>query len=536
MDPVVVVGSGASGVHFALTALEKGRRVVMLDVGRRRPEPLGAAETFDQLKTSVSDPVQFFLGKDYEALTFPDDDEEYYALAPNQHYVVEPLDRFRLATSGFSPLVSFAAGGLGEIWCAGCYPLNDADLEDYPFTYADLAPYYETVARRIGVAGEADDLSRFYPVQEGLLPPLDLDEHSRVLLETYRKRKAALNGSHGCFVGRARVATLSQDLNGRKACSYLGRCRWGCPNHSIYVPTLTLSECLAHDRFTYVPDVHVSHFVFGSDNRVRKVVARSVTGDARHEFDAEALVLAAGTLSSSKIFLDSVYRDSGERLTLRGLLDNRQVLMPFVNLGLIGKPFDPESYQYQQVVIALDAEEARDRVYGLVTTLKTALIHPIVASFPTSMRTGLSLFRDIHGALAMLNVNFSDRRREENQLSIEADGKDGTTTLRVDYVPEPNESAKIARVTKRFRRILRKLGCIAPKNATHVRPMGASVHYAGTIPMSENGSGPTTDEVCRSRDFDNLHFVDGTTFPSLPAKNLTFTLMANASRVADLAF
>ena len=54
--------------------------------------------------------------------------------------------------------------------------------------------------------------------------------------------------------------------------------------------------------------------------------------------------------------------------------------------------------------------------------------------------------------------------------------------------------------------------------------------------MTENGAGPTTDEPCRSRDLENLYFVDGTTFPSLPAKNLTFTLMANALRVADVAF
>jgi choline dehydrogenase-like flavoprotein len=42
----------------------------------------------------------------------------------------------------------------------------------------------------------------------------------------------------------------------------------------------------------------------------------------------------------------------------------------------------------------------------------------------------------------------------------------------------------------------------------------------------------TTDPLGRSRDFENLWIADGSTFPSLPAKNLTFTLMANASRIA----
>jgi choline dehydrogenase-like flavoprotein len=66
--------------------------------------------------------------------------------------------------------------------------------------------------------------------------------------------------------------------------------------------------------------------------------------------------------------------------------------------------------------------------------------------------------------------------------------------------------------------------------------MGASVHYSGTIPMSNNNAQFTTSKFGQSSDFDNLFFVDGTTFPFLPAKNLTLTLMANAVRVADLAF
>ena len=57
------------------------------------------------------------------------------------------------------------------------------------------------------------------------------------------------------------------------------------------------------------------------------------------------------------------------------------------------------------------------------------------------------------------------------------------------------------------------LGCIAPRGAMHIRPIGASVHYAGTVPMTIDASGPSTDETCLSRDFENLYLVDGTTFP-----------------------
>jgi choline dehydrogenase-like flavoprotein len=86
------------------------------------------------------------------------------------------------------------------------------------------------------------------------------------------------------------------------------------------------------------------------------------------------------------------------------------------------------------------------------------------------------------------------------------------------------------------RKALWRLGCVVPPGLSHVRPMGASVHYAGTIPMAASGDSHTASADCQSADYSNLYFVDGTTFPSLPAKNLTFTLMANAVRVAAQAF
>jgi choline dehydrogenase-like flavoprotein len=50
-------------------------------------------------------------------------------------------------------------------------------------------------------------------------------------------------------------------------------------------------------------------------------------------------------------------------------------------------------------------------------------------------------------------------------------------------------------------------------------------------------AGPfTATEHGQSRDFENVFLVDGATFPFLPAKNVTFTLMANAVRIARAAF
>ena len=45
-------------------------------------------------------------------------------------------------------------------------------------------------------------------------------------------------------------------------------------------------------------------------------------------------------------------------------------------------------------------------MHGLITTLKSALIHPIVQSVPFDLRSALQIFRNVHAALGILNVNY----------------------------------------------------------------------------------------------------------------------------------
>ncbi len=530
MRQVLIVGSGASGVHAAQTLLEKGCRVAMVDVGIGMPPPVRPADDLNGLKANLEDPADYFLGAQYQSLILPDFGSEYYGFPPNKEYIFEQPEQFRYRAKGFSPLVSFAAGGLAEAWTGGSYPFHDEELRLFPFGYKELGPYYGKVARRIGITGVEDDMARFFPLHDGLMEPLDLDDHSAVLLSAYAARRDSLNRDLGCYLGRARLAALSRDFGERKRCDYTGRCLWGCPRGSIYTPSMTLADCRRHPDFDYHHGLYAMHFRFTDGGRIRTLVARSTTDGSLHEFEAEALVLAAGTLSSARIFLESIRQNSGESLKLTGLMDNRQVLMPFVNLRMLGRQFNPRSYQYHQLAFGLTGSDPMEYVHGLVTTLKTALIHPVVQNMPLDLGGAVAMFRDVHAALGLVNINFHDFRREENYLALE-DGK-----LVIHYQPDPAEPDRVHRTSEKFRKILRKLGCVAPPGMTHLRPMGASVHYAGAIPMSADRKPLTCSPHGQSHDFENLYFADGTSFPALPAKNLTFTLMANATRIAEEAF
>lgn len=529
MSSVLIVGSGPSGVHLAQTVLSRGHLVTMLDVGNGKPEPLLPDADFDELKDKLEDPVQYFLGDRAEGVVLPSRQAGYYTHPPSKSYVFAAPDGFGVDTDGFQPVISFASGGLAEAWTGGSYPLNDAELGDFPFAASTLAPYYAEVIRRIGVTAEQDDIGTFSSWFEEYSRPLALDGHSRKLLDNYLARRAWLNEQLGFHLGRSRVAVLSSDLGDRKACDRLGRCLWGCPRNSIYAPSSTLRHLQQHPNFRYLPHTRVMHHTFEGE-AVTGLVARDGQGEEKH-FRADIYVLAAGALCSSKLHLDSIYRRTGEVHSLGGLMDNRQIMVPFLSPSLLGRPSTTHGYQFHQLALAIARSRPEELIHGQITALKSVAVHPIAQNLPLDLRSALAVFRQSHAALGVANVWLHDRRRPSNMLTIKPRGDGQETDLVLRY--SADDAKQVESAISLTRRGLRTMGCVVPSSMIRVLGSGASVHYAGLLPMQDAAGRFATTAHCRSHEFRNLYFADGATFPFLPAKNLTFTLMANAIRVGE---
>ncbi|MDZ4672929.1 MAG: hypothetical protein SGI84_00655, partial [Gemmatimonadota bacterium] len=256
MARYLVVGSGATGVHFAQTMLERGETVELIDVGYSPPAVEHPELDFSALKDAGTEGGRYFLGAASEAVVYPAPDAKPYGFPPSKAHVFRRPGEFRLEEKGFAPLLSFAKGGLAEAWTGGSYELRDEELADFPFAPGALRPHYATVASRIGIAATADDLESFSPLTPGSLAPLPADSHSAWLLGRYQSRRARLH-ARGVALGRSRVAVLSRDLGTRGRCTELGRCLWGCPRGALYAPSQTLAALMSHPGFSYRPGLLV---------------------------------------------------------------------------------------------------------------------------------------------------------------------------------------------------------------------------------------------------------------------------------------
>ena len=431
--------------------------------------------------------------------------------------------------------MSFATGGLAEAWTGGTIHLMMPNWQIFHFTYGDLKPHYDEIAGRIGIAGEVDDQLNF-PHHEHLSQPLLLDENSARLYSRYQREGHALIEKHKIKMGRSRNAVTAQARDGRGGCRYCGRCLWGCPNGAFYTPSLTLSQCISHEKFSYHPGYFASHFHLSPNLEIEHLMAYGLNG-AHETFRADAFVLACGTICTSNLVLRSVYRSTGDLIRLTGLANNRQVLAPFFNLSMFGRTYNPETYQYHQLAVGLEGESPSEYIHGQITSLKTATAHPIVQNLPLDLRSATNVFSNLRSSLGLLSLFFCDYRRDESFVTLAPvanQGEDDTwPVLSIHYVSSKVEEAAIQKAVIKFRRFFRALGAPFVPGMTKIRSIGQVEHYSGTLPMSRTKKAWAVSDNCQSYDIPNMFVVDGSTFPFLPAKNITFTLMANAARVAE---
>ena len=533
MARIVVVGSGVSGAHAALTLLERGLEVEMWDVGEEESSFPAPGATFHELKERLPDPVSYFLGADFEALV-PPTGTELMRYPPSRGFMRSSKNGFDdFVSDTFVAYGSFARGGLANGWGANALAFDDDDLCEWPVAFADMEPAYRAVSARVPIAGPSDDelaphLQGIYPTQ----PAVRLSSSDQRLLAAYRRRKPRLDAL-GVKFGRARLAVVT-DAARPEACDHCGRCLWGCPKGSIYNPRLsTLRECEARASFRYVPGRRVVS-LRPKDDRIEAIrYLDTATGELKEE-PCDAAFLAAGALQSGAIFLRTIRARFGDAAPCtEGLMDTAVVRIPFVGLGSVGSTADARVFQLNRLIAGVigEAPPWPRYVHAEILHLGTLLYHPLIERLPFDTRTSSRLFFALRSALGVATLFFPDRIVDGNHAQLVPGANESASKVELRYRESAAKEAFIRRSVATMRSALHRLGCVT--RAPVQSPAGAGIHYAGTVPMGA-GRG-RCDARGRSNAFTNLYIADGAAFPSLPSKSITMTLAAHAIRVARSA-
>ncbi|HEY2148371.1 MAG TPA: GMC family oxidoreductase, partial [Pirellulales bacterium] len=202
-------------------------------------------------------------------------------------------------------------GGRSLVWGRQSYRLSDNDFkaasrdgygDDWPISYADLAPFYDIVEKYVGISGAAEGNEMLPDGQ--FLPPMKM---SCGEIQLRDRVKAKL----GRTVTIGRVAIVTQNHNGRLACHYCGPCERGCRTFSYFSsPFTTVADAQNSGSCTVLTNAVVSHV--NMDNAGNK--ASGVTYVDRitrqvKEVKGKAVILCAQALESTRILLNSSTRE-----------------------------------------------------------------------------------------------------------------------------------------------------------------------------------------------------------------------------------
>ena len=400
---------------------------------------------------------------------------------------------------------SFMSGGLSNTWGATMSPYTDLDLCGWPIKFPDLDKYYRYISGKLPIAGnlsKLDSQSRDFTNSR-----LETSERITLFIEKFNSLNLA---RYTIQQSSLAIQTKTESAPG---CYYCNQCISGCPDDYIWSskqgrPHIEQNICM---RVIKIEMNDGLYDIIGVDNQ----------GLIHTISSFERIFLAAGPIESFRILASSnLIAQEAE------LLDSRTFYFPIFSFfrdkkysentiglsqafvkhgGTDNEPgFMMQFYDYSASTLEIVVKKLP---YGKLWP--RWLIEPLlrkcflgVGYLPSALSTRIRMRLDLNGNLFLDQSNSSPDNRQVNK--------------------------SIRKSMRSVSRYFYKIGLLVFPRGYIDAGAGGGVHHGGWLRMGVN-----SDRIGQPTGVKNIHLVDSSTFPSVPAGPITFSIMANAARIVD---
>jgi choline dehydrogenase-like flavoprotein len=360
--------------------------------------------------------------------------------------------------------------------------------------------------------------------------------------------KRSIERQFGWRVMPDRVANLTVPHNGRPACHYCDECQRGCYTASYFnSPSVTLPAAARTGRFTLQSDSVVSHLLLNQEACATGVRYIHRITKVHHEARAKVVVLAAATLESTRILLNSrsprfsngVGNSNGilghylmDHFTVEGA-GGELASLRSSKREAVGNPCGYLIPKYSNIDGYKKAEFLRGYRFDGTATQQ---LYDQAFSLPGFGRQWRERVRSEIPYSFSIEAQGECLPRFDNFVELDPEKKDawGIPVLRIHASYGENEHAMAKAMRQDIAAILDALKIEHPTSPSQqLSIFGKNIHECGTARMGTDPKKSVLNGYNKVHDVKNVFVTDGAAFVTQGCYEPTLTIMALSVRAAD---
>jgi len=433
-------------------------------------------------------------------------------------------------------------------------PIEGANIVDWPVDYDEMEPYFDKVEKIVGVSGRVVNHSTLEPRETNTFPYPALAEN---VVSSWIDNAANKLGYTAVPIPRAILSVPEKD---RSSCVYSNYCgSYGCSSDAKGSSRVALlNKALTTGKCTILPNSKVYKLETNGFGKIIKSWHYDANGE-KQSVDAELFVVAcqavetsrlllmsknvdfpnglannsglvgknlifsAGGVGSGKFIYDNLSKDSATQLKVPGVFVNRAIQKWYEiddkNAFPIKTKGGTVDFLFEHAngiskAIRNKHDNEGNLVYG------SALKSKIKKYFLNQRKLNFEVFVDwlpTDNCFVTLDENIVDK------------WGDPVARIRIDNHEHDIEVGNYLAV--KAEELMNNMGAVDVKSSINGAP--PTNLMAGGCRFGNNPKTSVLNKNCKAHEVENLYITDGSFMPTGGSVTYTWTIYANAYRVAD---